>query len=112
MRFKRHTSKLKIESFPTTGALAFWTNRATPTLPGLEIWTLAMGYIWQPELGEIADAILSFRDGKDKPIWSVMLKSHGDESATEITWEPIDPDLPQLDLSDVATDEEGITDGS
>ncbi|QYL29476.1 hypothetical protein TM48_03963 [Mycobacterium shottsii] len=113
VRFKRHTGKLKIESFPTKGALAFWANRATPTLPGLEVWTLAMGYIWQPELGEIGDAILSFRDGKDKPIWSVTLNSHGGESATDITWEPIDPQLPQLDLSDVATeDDEDAADGS
>lgn len=113
IRFKRHTDKLKIESFPTSGALAFWTNRATPALPGLELWTLAMGYIWEPELGEIGNAILSFRDGKDRPIWSVTLKRHGGESATDITWEPIDPQLPQLDLSDVvAEDDEGITDGS
>jgi len=112
VRFKRHADNLKIESFPTSGALAFWTNRATtPPLPGLELWTLAMGYIWQHDLREIGDAILSFRDGKDKPIWSVTLKSHGGESASDITWEPIDPQLPQLDLSEVAAEDDEDTAG-
>lgn len=104
VRFKRHASNLSIESFPTGGALAFWTNE--DGLPGLELVTLAMGYIWDPELGEIGDAILSFRDGKNNPVWSVTLKSRGGEAATDITWEPIDPQLPQLDLSEV-TEERG-----
>lgn len=109
VRFKRHASNLRIESFPTGGALAFWTNQAA--LPGLELVTLAMGYIWDPDLGEIGDAILSFRDGKNKPVWSVTLKSRGGEAATDITWEPIDPQLPQLDLSEVTEEyDEGTTD--
>lgn len=109
VRFKRHASNLRIETFPTGGALAFWTNQAA--LPGLELVTLAMGYIWDTDLGEIGDAIMSFRDGKNKPVWSVTLKSRGGEAATEITWEPIDPQLPQLDLSEVAEErDEGTTD--
>lgn len=110
VRFKRHDSRLRIETFPTGGALAFWTNQAA--LPGLELVTLAMGYIWEPDLGEIGDAILSFRDGKNKPLWSVTLTSRGGgEAATDITWEPIDPTLPQLDLSEVIEEhDEGTTD--
>jgi hypothetical protein len=108
LRFKRHTGKLKIETFSTTGALAFWTNSAT--LPGFELLTLAMGYIWEPELGEIGDTILSFRDGKDKPVWSVTLTREAGESATDITWAPTDPELPQLDLSEVIDEDEGTTD--
>lgn len=109
LRFKRHTGTLRIESFPTTGALAFWTNSAT--LPGLELLTLAMGYIWDAELGEIGDTILSFRDGKHRPVWSVTLTREG-ESATDITWAPSDPELPQLDLSEVVEEDqdEGTTD--
>lgn len=111
VRFKRHSSKLRIESFPTRGALAFWTNRAA--LPGLDLLTLAMGYIWDSELGEIGDAILSFRDGKDNPIWSVTLNRSSGESATNLTWDPIDPQLPQLDLSEVIEDDDtGAADGS
>ena len=111
LRFKRHSRKLKIQSFPTVGATAFWTNDAT--LPGLELYSLALGYIWDAELGEIGETILSFRQGKDNPIWSVTLNSDGD-SATGITWEPMDPDLPQLDLSDVVEEEgdEGAADDS
>jgi hypothetical protein len=80
-------------------------------MPCLELVTLAMGYIWEPNLGEIGDAILSFRDGKNKPVWSVTLKPRGGEAATDITWEPIDPNLPQLDLSEVIEEhDEGTTD--
>jgi hypothetical protein len=93
VRFKRHASNLRIETFPTGGALAFWTNQGA--LPGLELVTLAMGYIWDTDLGEIGDASMSFRDGKNKPVWSVTVKSRGGEAATDITWEPIDPQLPQ-----------------
>jgi hypothetical protein len=108
VRFKRHTSALKIEAFPTRGALAFWTNRAA--LPGLELMTLAMGYIWNPELGEIGDAILSFRDGKDNPVWSVTLNPNDGESATDITWASVPPELPQLDLSEIVDEDESSTD--
>lgn len=112
-RFKRHSDKLKIEAYPTSGALAFWTNRATaPALPGLETWTLAMGYIWEPDLGEIGDTILSFRDGKDKPIWSITLRNEEGGASTGITWAPVDPTLPQLDLSDVIAQDEESTEGS
>lgn len=112
LRFKRHSSKLKIQSFPTAGATAFWTNQAT--LPGLELCSLALGYIWDPELGEIGETILSFRIGKDKPLWSVTLNADAAAAATSITWKPMDPELPQLDLSDVVEDErdEGTTDDS
>ncbi|MCW1824054.1 hypothetical protein OLG66_24350 [Mycobacterium senegalense] len=109
VRFKRHAANLRIETFPTSGALAFWTNQAA--LPGLELVTLAMGYIWEPELGEIGEAILSFRDGKNNPVWSATLTSPAGGEATGITWEPIDPQLPQLDLSDVVEErDEGTTD--
>lgn len=108
VRFKRHSSALKIESFPTPGALAFWTNRAT--LPGLELKSLALGYIWNPDIGEIGEAILSFRDGKDNPVWSVTLNPNEGESATDITWAPVPPDLPQLDLSEIVDDDQSSTD--
>jgi Zn-dependent peptidase ImmA (M78 family) len=72
--------------------------------------TLAMGYIWDPELGEIGDAILSSRDGKDNPVWSVTLNPNDGESATDITWAPVPPELPQLDLSEIV-DEDESSDG-
>lgn len=112
VRFKRHTGKLNISTYPTGGALAFWTNRATAQLPGLELWTLAMGYIWDPEEGKIGDAILSFRDSKNTPLWSVVLNSGQSGQAAGITWKPVDPELPQLDLSDIVTANEDTAEGS
>ena len=112
LRFKRHTEKLLVRSFPTSGAIAFWTNRAAPALPGMELWSLALGYIWDAETGEIGDAILSFRDGKDKPVWSFALRPADADAPTAITLHPMDPQLPQYDLSNVVNDEdaEGTTD--
>ena len=112
VRIKRHTENLKITSYPTTGALAFWTNSATAQLPDLELWSLAMGYIWNPEEAAIGDTILSFRDSKDTPIWSILLHSGQSGQATGITWTPVDPQLPQLDLSDVVATSEDTVEGS
>lgn len=110
MRFKRHKKDLKIASYPTSGALAFWTNRAEP-LPGMDLNSLALGYIWDVDTGEIGDAILSFRDGKDNPIWSVSLHPGQAGGATGITHTDIDPKLPQIDLSDVLNEDDETSEG-
>ncbi|ALY07669.1 hypothetical protein PBI_HOWE_35 [Gordonia phage Howe] len=107
IRFKRHKPTLQIRTYPTAGALAFWTNRAT--LPGMEQHSLALGYIWDAESGQILSAIVSYRDGKDNPIWSVTVEASAepaeDGAVQQITHAEIDPSLPQIDLSEVAEDD-------
>ncbi|QLF84844.1 hypothetical protein SEA_BBQVALINDRA_34 [Gordonia phage BBQValindra] len=106
IRFKRHKPTLQIRSYPTAGALAFWTNRAS--LPGMDQHSLALGYIWDAESGQIQSAIVSYRDGTDNPIWSVTVQEGAeatDGAVQGITHAAIDPSLPQIDLSEVAEDE-------
>lgn len=105
VRFKRHRPGDKIASYATSGALAYWTNRVT--LPGLELVSLAMGYMWDADLREIGDTVLSFRDGKDNPVWAITLSPPA-AGVAGISWTPIDPQLPAIDLSEILeeTDEE------
>jgi hypothetical protein len=67
-----------------------------------------MGYLWNVELGDI-NGVLSFRDGKDNPIWMVRVDNNGGTTG-EITFQPIiDPALPTLDLSGVLSEEDAAS---
>lgn len=100
LRIKRHRSGDKISAYPTSGSLAFWGNMGI-TMDGLETVSLAIGYYWDSELREAGDAVLSFRDGKDNPVWAVKLQ-RDTATVTGIRWEPIAPGLGELDLSSFA----------
>jgi hypothetical protein len=105
LRIKRHHIGDKISTYPTRTALAFWEQDAErPTLEGLEEIRLAVGYRWDADEREIEAPVLSLRDGKDNVIWAIEL----DEPAAgaKITWKPIDPTLPSIDLGDLG-DESG-----
>jgi hypothetical protein len=81
-------------------------------LGGLELVTLAAGYRWDPELREIKAPVISYRDGKDNPIWAVEL-AEPDDGASAITWTPIPggPSLPAVEYGDPADGEDaGTTD--
>lgn len=110
IRLKRHRKGDKIATYPTQRALAFWTNEAT--LPGLERASLAMGYLWDPELRQVGDSVLSYRDQLDHPVWGVKFARPVKGAASGITWSPIDPTLPSIDLSSVLNEEEGTSDGA
>ena len=110
IRFKRHRKGDRIATYPTQAALAFWTNEAT--LPGLERASLAMGYLWDPELRQVEDSVLSYRDRLNHPVWGVKLGRPGQGGATGITWSPIDPTLPSIDLSSVLDEDDETADGA
>lgn len=99
IRIKRHHPGDRISAYPTEASSAFWSNSLL-TLDGLESFSLALGYYWDAELHSVGDAILSFRDGKDKPIWAVQLRRDAGNAAG-FSWAPVAPDLPELDLSGV-----------
>lgn len=111
IRFKRHKPTLSISTYPTGQALAFWSNRIM--IPGTETHSLALGYIWDPDEARIGETIMSYRTDKNTPVWSVTLTDSVDEStgATEIGWKPIEPGLPEIDLSDIL-DEDDDSEGS
>jgi hypothetical protein len=109
VRIKRHHPDDKISAYPTAAALEFWAQGAQ--LPSLEAITLGAGYRWVTEERRVGPAVISYRDGKDNPIWAVEL-DEPDEGADTIGWRPITrPDLPGVDLFDATRvgerDEEG-----
>ncbi|WP_245851189.1 hypothetical protein [Brachybacterium vulturis] len=103
-RVKRHHPGDRISAYPTTGSLAHWSNRAL-TLEGLESISLAAGYYWDEETRDIGAPVLSLREEKDKPVWGITL--HRDAAQpTAIQWAPVEPGLPEFDLSQIAIEDE------
>jgi hypothetical protein len=106
IRIKRHHPGERISTYPTATAIAFWTNGA-PALPEMELVSLALGYRWDADTRSVGEAVLSFRDQVDHPIWAIELHRPAG-GVLPFAWTPISPDLPELDLSGVAaaTEEE------
>jgi len=104
IRIKRHHPGDRISAYPTEASSAFWSNSVV-ALEGLESFSLALGYYWDAELRSIGDAILSFRDGKDNPIWAIQLRRDAGNAAG-FSWTPVAPDLPEIDLSGVVREAE------
>ncbi len=99
IRIKRHRPGDRISAYPTEESSAFWSNSIL-TLEGLESFGLALGYYWDANRRVMGEAILSFRDGKDNPIWAVELRRDPADAAG-FSWVPVAPDLPEIDLSGI-----------
>jgi hypothetical protein len=109
LRIKRHRFADQISTYPTPTALAFYLQYAL-ALPGLELVTLAAGYRWHTDLREIGAPVISYREGKDNPIWAVEL-AEPKTGAEPITWTPItSPELPTIEYDDAAEDDSTGTD--
>jgi hypothetical protein len=104
LRVKRHLTGDRISTYPTRTAIEFWQQGSLQALPGLEEVRIAVGYRWDAEAREIEAPLLSLRDGKDNVIWAVEL----DEPAegVKVTWTPIEPTLPSIDLGELADETE------
>jgi len=102
IRIKRHHPDDKISTYPTAAALEFWAQGSQ--LPSLESITLGAGYRWISEERRIGPAVISYRDGRDNPIWAIEL-DEPEEGVETIGWKPITrPDLPAIDLFDASRD--------
>jgi hypothetical protein len=108
LRVKRHREHDMISTYATQTALDFWLQ-GPPALPGLELITLAAGYRWDADLRAILAPVVSYRDGKDNPIWAVEL-SEPITAAEPITWTPAGPSLPSIDLGELV-EKEGEDEG-
>lgn len=102
MRIKRHSPGDRIRTYPTTGALKFWSSEMS--LPGRENVSLAVGYLWDADERAIGHAIMSYRDALDHPVWAVTL-SPGAGGASSITWRPVAPSLLEFDLGQIVAGE-------
>jgi hypothetical protein len=97
-RIKRHSSGDRISSYPTKSAMSFWGQ--SNQLPGLEEVCLGFGYRWEAEERLMGATVISLRESLDgPPIWAVVVDTAQAGGATVITTSPIDPSLPQIDLS-------------
>ncbi|HEY0118225.1 MAG TPA: hypothetical protein VGC04_05540 [Cellulomonas sp.] len=98
LRLNRHSDRNRVRSYPTRTDLAFWGAPASaPTLDGMEEIRLAAGYRWDDETREIGATVISYREGKDNPIWAVEVEAGA--AAQPIAWAPISgPNLPEIDL--------------
>lgn len=104
IRIKRHSEKDKISNAATASTQHFW-SQGTLALDGMEEIRLALGYVWDREIREINDPVLSFRVAVDEPLWSVKL--HPDSgSDVGYIWTPYEPDLPEIDISAVVAEPE------
>lgn len=104
IRIKRHHLDDQISTYPTAAALEFWAQGSQ--LPSLEAVTLGAGYRWITQERRVGQAVISYRDGKDNPIWAVEL-DEPNEGTENIGWKPITrPDLPSVDLFDATRTEE------
>lgn len=104
IRIKRHHPGDRISAYPTDASRAFWSNNVV-ALEGLESLSLALGYYWDSDLRAVGEAILSFRDGKDNPIWAIQLHRNA-SNVSGFSWTQIAPDLPEIDLSGIVRDAE------
>jgi hypothetical protein len=102
LRIKRHHAGDRISTYPTRTAIEFWQQN-NDTLPGLEEVRVAVGYRWDPVTRLIGAPLVSLRDGKDNVIWAVELSEPAE--GEKVTWKPIEPTLPTIDLGDLGDDQ-------
>lgn len=99
LRAKRHGTFGSVATYPTQTAIAFMEQEQL-ALSGLEQVNLCVGYRWDSEMRQIAEAVLSLRDGQDNIIWLTKLEEPPATGAAPVT--PIlpaddGPQLPRID---------------
>jgi hypothetical protein len=110
LRLKRHSPAGAIRNYRTSTALAFWELDSF-ALPGLEETRLCFGYVWDAEMEQISDPVMSRRSDQDTLLWMERLDEDAAAGgATDVTpiVPPSTPDLPRIDLP--AADEKDGTD--
>jgi hypothetical protein len=78
LRFKRHDKEGSISSYETQGFLDFCTQ-LDGQLPGMEEIRLVAGYVWDRDLREMGDNVMSLRDGSEAVEWVHVLPVIDDE---------------------------------
>ena len=112
LRFKRHSHRDLVRSYPTFSSLAFWGGPAlAPTLDGMEEIHLAAGYRWVTETSDVGAAVGSYREGKTNPIWVVEINA-GAAGTAPISWSHATPNLPLVDLEQALDDDVEGEDGA
>ncbi len=71
VRIKKHTGRGAVSTYPTALALQFYAQERQPHLPleGIEQANLVFGYVWDPILGEVGEATVSYPLSARKSLW-------------------------------------------
>lgn len=105
-RFKRHSERDLIRSYPTPTDLRFWGEpAAVATFDGMEEVRLAAGYRWDSEAREIGATVVSYREGKSNPVWVAEIASQI-SGVRPIEWTNDRPGLPYIERTLSAGDGE------
>ena len=108
IRIKRHRGNF-ISSYATATDKKYYSGNVD-TFDGYEVVSLAAGYRWDSEIGEVICPVISYRQGKDNVVWQVE-PSDGTETGTSIL-KPAFPEPPLIDLFDeLEADETDIAEG-
>ncbi|MEU4361014.1 hypothetical protein [Promicromonospora sp. NPDC023987] len=97
LRIKRHSEDDQIRSYATPTDIAFWGG-ISATFEGMEEVRLAAGYRWLAASGDVGNPVVSYREGKENPIWAVEIDTGAAGSVTPIEYYPVEPTMPQVDL--------------
>lgn len=112
LRIKRHSVAGGIRNYPTATALAFWDDDDF-TLPGLGEVHLCFGYVWDPIVEQILDAVVSRRSDQNKVLWMERLDEQADGGTGSADVEPIvpptTPSLPSIQTPTTKSDEKDGT---
>ncbi|MFG3147208.1 hypothetical protein [Streptomyces sp. NPDC048243] len=100
LRVKRHRDDGQVSSYATQTALEFFAQGPQEAFPGFEEVRLTAGYEWDPDARKIGEAVLSLRDGQEKVVWLVPLRSAGEPPATG-TVQPVQPTTPTPQLPSI-----------
>jgi hypothetical protein len=108
LRFKRHSDRDSISSYPTRSDIAFWTGGSHDQFDGMEVVSLAAGYRWDRERRELGAPVISFRETKSRVAWAVEVDEGAADAALPFTYTPIVlPGLPPVDLHGSAAEDAG-----
>lgn len=98
MRVKRHSTRDRISGYSTQSDLNFWGGTDV-AFDGYERVALAVGYRWDRDTHEIGAPVISYRQGKKNVIWARAITG-GTSAAIPIHYDPIEPTLPGLTLTE------------
>jgi hypothetical protein len=97
-RVKRHNENDLISSYPTVSDWQFWGDEPSG-FDELDVIRLAFGYRWDRDARSVGVSVVSYRRGKNNPIWAVEIERSAVGSPV-LTFTPISPTLPEIDLLD------------
>lgn len=99
-RVKRHSPSFRIRSATTKTDTVFWSG-AQATFDGLETIPLALGYVWDRELREVREPVVSYHEGKNRVVWAYSIDEGAEAgTVTPAVYTNITPGLPTYDLRD------------